>query len=317
MIALDLRLPKVNLFYLLVGTLVFVALSLGVVGSVSAHGYVDSPKSRSLLCKEGANQNCGRIIYEPQSVEGPGNYPQAGVPDGKIASAGIFTELDEQSENRWAKVPMTSGANTFNWTLTAMHATTDWDYYITKEGWDANSPLARDDFELFCHYNDNGKRPGAKVTHDCDIPQRDGYHVILAYWEIADTANAFYQVIDVNFDGDYVEPDPDPDPNPDPDPDPDNAYDATKVYLGGDRVTHDGKTYEALWWTQGQEPGTNSVWVLVSDDGGGGDDPSADAYDAARAYVGGDLVSYDGKTYKAAWWTLGETPGSASVWILQ
>lgn len=309
MIALHLSMPKVNLFYLLVGTLIFVALSLGVVGSVSAHGYVDSPESRALLCKEDVNKNCGRIIYEPHSLEGPGNFPQAGVPDGNIASAGIFTELDEQTENRWAKVPMTSGANTFNWTLTAAHATRGWDYYITKEGWDPNSPLERADFELFCQYNDNGKRPDFQVRHECDIPERDGYHVILAYWEVADTPNAFYQVIDANFGGGFIEPKPDPDPE--------NAYNSTKVYLGGDRVTHNGKVYVALWWTQGQEPGTNSVWLLVSDDDGGGGDPLAEAYDAGRVYVGGDLVSYNGKIYRAAWWTLGETPGSSSVWVLQ
>lgn len=28
---------------------------------------------------------------------------------------------------------------------------------------------------------------------------RNGYHLILAVWEIADTGNAFYQVIDVNL----------------------------------------------------------------------------------------------------------------------
>ncbi|WP_321158336.1 lytic polysaccharide monooxygenase, partial [Providencia stuartii] len=28
---------------------------------------------------------------------------------------------------------------------------------------------------------------------------REGYHVILAIWDVADTNNAFYQVIDVNL----------------------------------------------------------------------------------------------------------------------
>ena len=35
-----------------------------------------------------------------------------------------------------------------------------------------------------------------------DIPaNRNGYHVILAVWDIADTVNAFYNVIDVNVNG--------------------------------------------------------------------------------------------------------------------
>nr|WP_274517933.1 carbohydrate-binding protein [Paenibacillus sp. A9] len=32
--------------------------------------------------------------------------------------------------------------------------------------------------------------------------------------------------------------------------------------------------------------------------------------------MGGDTVSYNGKTYKARWWTTGETPGQAEVWQL-
>ncbi len=35
---------------------------------------------------------------------------------------------------------------------------------------------------------------------------RSGYHVILAVWDVADTANAFYNVIDVNLIND-VKPD--------------------------------------------------------------------------------------------------------------
>ncbi|MGP2688349.1 lytic polysaccharide monooxygenase, partial [Serratia nevei] len=39
-----------------------------------------------------------------------------------------------------------------------------------------------------------------QVTHQCNIPaDRSGSHVILAVWDIADTANAFYQAIDVNL----------------------------------------------------------------------------------------------------------------------
>ncbi len=34
---------------------------------------------------------------------------------------------------------------------------------------------------------------------DCDVPQRTGYQVVLGVWSIADTVNAFYQVVDVNM----------------------------------------------------------------------------------------------------------------------
>ena len=48
--------------------------------------------------------------------------------------------------------------------------------------------------------NDGGARPGTSVTHQANVPtDRNGYHLIVAVWEIADTGNAFYQVIDVNL----------------------------------------------------------------------------------------------------------------------
>lgn len=170
----------------------------------SAHGYVDSPGSRAILCKNGQNTDCGAIIYEPQSLEAPKGFPTAGPADGKIASAGgIFPKLDEQSATRWSKVNISSGPNTFTWKLTAPHATSSWKYYITKPGWNPNAPLSRNSFDLtpFCSVDYGGVRPPYTYTDTCNVPERTGYHVILAVWEIADTANAFYNVIDVNFGG--------------------------------------------------------------------------------------------------------------------
>ncbi|WP_284140500.1 lytic polysaccharide monooxygenase [Virgibacillus sp. LDC-1] len=246
------------------GVLMMVISFMVFASTVSAHGYVNQPQSRALLCADGANYDCGPIIYEPQSLEAPGNFPIGGPPDGKIASANIFFELDEQTADRWAKVPMTSGPYTFEWTLTAAHATEKWDYYITKENWDPNAPLKRSDFEKFCTVNDNGERPPFTVNHDCVVPERTGYHVILAYWEVADTANAFYNVIDVNFDGGYVEPGNPGDPGTEDPP----AWDANTTYLGGDRVTYNGAVYEAKWWTRNETPGEATVWQLVTSGAG-------------------------------------------------
>ncbi|MBH8597985.1 lytic polysaccharide monooxygenase [Thermoactinomyces sp. CICC 10523] len=175
------------------GTMTFAA-------SASAHGYIESPASRAYLCKQGVNTNCGQIQWEPQSVEGPGSFPQSGPPDGQLAGTGRFPELNVQTESRWQKVTIHGGANTFQWYLTAPHATKEWKYYITKKGWNPNKPLSRDELELFCYYPGDGKRPPNTVTHTCNVPtDRSGYHVILGVWEIADTGNAFYQAVDVNL----------------------------------------------------------------------------------------------------------------------
>ena len=50
---------------------------------------------------------------------------------------------------------------------------------------------------------------------------------------------------------------------------------------------------------------------------GGGGDCSAAGWVAATAYSGGAVVSYNSHTWKAKWWTQGETPGSADVWADQ
>lgn len=171
----------------------------------SAHGWVDSPASRAILCKQGQNTDCGAIVYEPQSLEAPKGFPQSGPADGKIASAGgLFPKLDEQSANRWTKVAISGGQTTFTWKFTAAHATTSFRYFITKPNWNPNQPLTRAQFDLtpFCTQNYNGQQPPFTYSHTCNVPSdRTGYHVILAVWDIADTANAFYNVIDVNFQG--------------------------------------------------------------------------------------------------------------------
>ncbi|MFC4100666.1 lytic polysaccharide monooxygenase [Paenibacillus xanthanilyticus] len=173
-------------------------------GKASAHGYVDNPSSRAALCASGVNKNCGLIIYEPYSLEAYKGFPAAGPADGKIASAnGLFAPLDQQTATRWSKVNVSAGPTTFHWNIKVPHATSSWKYYITKQDWDPNSPLTRAQFNLtpFCSVAYNGTQPGNSYSDTCNIPVRTGYQVILAVWEIADTQNAFYQVIDVNFGG--------------------------------------------------------------------------------------------------------------------
>ncbi|MBH5316220.1 lytic polysaccharide monooxygenase [Paenibacillus sp. GSMTC-2017] len=185
------------------GLLLIFTCMLIFAKSVSAHGYVDSPASRAIQCKNGINTNCGNIIYEPQSLEGLKGFPAAGPADGKIASAGLaaFANLDAQTATRWNKVAMSSGTNTLTWKFTARHATTSYRYFITKADWNPNAPLSRAQLDLtpFCTVQGNGQQPPATLSHSCNIPARTGYHIILAVWDIADTPNAWYVVIDAQF----------------------------------------------------------------------------------------------------------------------
>ncbi|MBA4152342.1 MAG: chitin-binding protein [Acinetobacter sp.] len=42
-------------------------------------------------------------------------------------------------------------------------------------------------------------KPANPTVHNVPLPERTGYHVLLAVWEVADTGNAFYQVVDLEF----------------------------------------------------------------------------------------------------------------------
>jgi chitin-binding protein len=187
--------------------------TLTVASSALAHGYIESPASRAYMCKLGQNIDCGSVQYEPQSVEKTSGFPTGAMPpDGQLASAGIvnYSQLDKQSLNAWTKSPMTAGPHEFVWYHTAPHKTTNWRYYITRQNWDPNKPLTRDQFELtpFCTVNGNGQAPAMRKAMTCNVPARTGYQVIYGVWEIADTANSFYQAIDVDFgNGGNVTPD--------------------------------------------------------------------------------------------------------------
>ena len=190
--------------------------TLTVASSALAHGYVESPASRAYMCKLGKNIDCGTVQYEPQSVERTSGFPTGALPpDGQLASAGIsqYSQLDRQSLNAWTKTPITAGKNTFTWYHTAPHKTVNWRWYITKQDWNPNKPLTRDQFEStpFCTVNGNGQAPSPRQEMSCNVPQRTGYQVIYAVWEIADTTNSFYQAIDVDFgNGGNVTPDETP-----------------------------------------------------------------------------------------------------------
>lgn len=174
--------------------------TLALAQPAEAHGYVSGPYGRAAACKMGLNTGCGNVVFEPQSLEAPKGFPAAGPADGRIASAGTaFTELDQQSYGRWYKNPIGTGPLTMNWTYTAAHRTSQWSYYMTKQNWDPNAPLKRADLELITTVAHDGSAANTRPAHAITVPaNRSGYHVILAIWDVADTVNAFYNVIDVN-----------------------------------------------------------------------------------------------------------------------
>lgn len=185
--------------------LAIAGVSMFATSSASSHGYTDNPISRQKLCANGTVTGCGNIQWEPQSVEGPKGFPAAGPADGKICSGGNsqFAQLDDPRGGGWPATKVTAGQGfSFRWQFTARHSTSDFRYYITKNGWDPTKPLTRASLESqpFMTVPYGNQQPPATLTHQGTIPtQKTGKHIILSVWNVADTTNAFYACSDVQF----------------------------------------------------------------------------------------------------------------------
>lgn len=180
--------------------------------TVSAHGYLEVPPSRALLCQKGLNTHCGGAQYEPQSVgetfkgfpAGTGGAPMQGPIDGKIPSGGhsLFSALDAQSATRWHMTEIKNRNVDFQWHYTAVHPATKHEYFITRNGWNPNEALKRASFEStpFCTIDGGNQKPSDSDKHNCNIPaDKSGQHVILGVWSVGDTDAAFYNAADVNI----------------------------------------------------------------------------------------------------------------------
>lgn len=194
-------------------------------GRAPRHGHVFSPPSRAYQEWLAGNLDLGALNqresgkFFPQTSGGlkdpdaPDDVVSAPPPpDGKIASANQETgkQLDEPRLD-WVKHDVKGGeVLDVSWTFAAAHSSRRWSYFITKVDWDPTKVLSRDQFEPepfftvlwnfqpFWQYPDELKPP-SPTTHAVPLPHREGYHVLLAVWDVADTANAFYHVIDLNF----------------------------------------------------------------------------------------------------------------------
>jgi chitodextrinase len=84
------------------------------------------------------------------------------------------------------------------------------------------------------------------------------------------------------------------------------AWDKKKVYFVNDKVSYNGSVFQALWYTSGETPGSskNGAWaeIAIAPDG-------STLWTVTRPFNTGDVVVYQGRTFKALWYTRGQTPG--------
>lgn len=198
-----------------------------------AHGYISNPPSRQANCATGKVSNCGPIIYEPQSVEGPKGLRSC---NGGLSQ---FAQLNDESKP-WPAAQVGTTVQ-FNWVLTARHATSTWEYYI------GNTRVAL--------FNDGGRQPGATVSHTVSLAGFSGRQKVLAIWNIADTANAFYSCVDLQIGPGGPSPTPTPTPTATPTQTPtatptvtppSGTWAAGTAYAVGAVVTYNGASYKCL-----------------------------------------------------------------------
>lgn len=348
--------------------------------AVSAHGSIESPTSRVYNCyKELTSQTlspaCQALLAEGGAQQlydwngvrqGNANgQHRALIPDGKLCSAGdnAFRGLDLARADWVAQTiaPDANGNFDFVFHATAPHATQIFEFYITNDGYSPTKPLAWSDLGAtpFCTSAGVPLVDG-RYHITCPLPTgKSGKHVIYNIWQRSDSPEAFYSCIDVNFAGAPGTP---PAPTATPTNTPTSsagsctapAWNAASIYVADNLVAHNGRTWRAKWWTQGEEPGTTGQWGVWEDRGAcGGSSPTptavsptatpvastatpvlptattvaptatpttaagsctAPVWNAASIYVAGNLVSHNGRTWRAKWWTQGEVPGTTGQW---
>ncbi|MBB1087739.1 lytic polysaccharide monooxygenase [Lysobacter sp. SG-8] len=186
-------------------------------GEAHAHGTMVKPSSRIYTCAQGNKENPSdpacraawevagpHLFYDWMSINqanANGNH-QAVVPDGKLCSGNnpTFRGLDIVRDD-WQATPVQPGPYEFHFKGTAPHATRDWVFYVTREGWDPNSTLRWSDLQEFCRIGNVPLSADGNYHLGCQLPQRTGRHVVYNTWQRSDSTEAFYTCVDVSFGG--------------------------------------------------------------------------------------------------------------------
>jgi len=137
-----------------------VVAGLALSGSALAHGTMSKPLSRVKQCHEGNPENptnpaCAAAkaiggaqpFYDWSAIahgNANGNHRDL-VRDGELCSASIpkYRGLD-LNRSDWPTTPVRAdsrGRYTFEFLAPAPHATREWKFYVTRDGWQPGSPL--------------------------------------------------------------------------------------------------------------------------------------------------------------------------------
>ena len=285
---MEVRLKAAAAAALIATPLLFLVLPATPAG---AHGTLSDPPSRvyvcfqegpespdSAACKAAVAAGGTQALYDWNEVSllNAGGRHRELIPDGKLCSAGRdkYRGLDLLRAD-WPAKRISPGPLTVTYHATAPHANSNFEYYITRQGWSPTQPLRWSDLQLLATFNNQNPTTFTKWT--INIPQRTGRAMIYSIWQrVVGSEEAFYTCSDVDFGGGgSTTPPPTPTPTPTPtasptptkSPAPGGTWAAGTTYQVGDRVTYAGKTYQcrqahtaiAGW----EPPNVPALWLLV------------------------------------------------------
>jgi chitin-binding protein len=239
----------------------------------SAHGTMSDPPSRvyvcylegpespdSAACKAAVAAGGTQALYDWNEVSlltAAGRHREI-IPDGKLCSAGRekYRGLDLQRAD-WPAKRIAPGPLTLTYRATAPHANSNFEFYITRQGWNPTQPLRWSDLVHLATFNN--QNPSTFTSWTVNIPQRTGRHLVYSIWQrVVGSEEAFYTCSDVDFGGGTTPPSPTPTPTASPtrtpsptpttspttSPAPGGTWTAGTTYKVGDRVTYGGRSYE-------------------------------------------------------------------------
>lgn len=203
-----------------VRTALFFVLICGmaVPGRIWAHGSMQDPVSRVyrifLDNPEAPKNDSARAALAVNGTqpfydwhEVSRNVPdynwQAAVPDGQLASGGRakYAGIDLVRSD-WPATLLQPGPYHFVYHAHVPHDPSFFRAFITKEGWDPDTPLAWGDLEPLPGA-ENAVRDGNYYEWDGVLPARTGRHVIYVVWQRIDPAGeVFFSASDVVFGAD-------------------------------------------------------------------------------------------------------------------
>lgn len=251
-----------------------------------AHGTMSDPASRVYTCKNEGPETpksdaCkaavaagGTQAYydwnEVSLLEAGGRHRQL-IPDGKLCSAGRdkYRGLDLQRAD-WPAKRVSPGPLTVTYHASAPHSNSNFEFYITRDGWNPTQPLRWSDLVHLQTFN--GQNPSTFTNWTLNLPSRSGRHVLYSIWQrVVGSNEAFYTCSDVDFGGGTTTPpttttttQPPTTTTTTTQPPAGGTWAAGTTYSIGNRVTYGGVNYEcqlahtaiAGW----EPPNTPALW---------------------------------------------------------